>query len=50
MVDVGGVARSEQAVVENRLADNSKASGKKVMRFILYLQWFKAATSNAPFL
>jgi hypothetical protein len=37
MVDVGAAARSEQAVVEKRLADNSKASGKKVMRLILCL-------------
>jgi hypothetical protein len=38
MVDVGDAARSEQAVVKKRLTDNSKASGKKVMRFISFLQ------------
>jgi hypothetical protein len=37
MVDAGGVAFSEQAVVEKMLADNSKASGKKVVHFISWL-------------
>jgi hypothetical protein len=40
MVNVGGVARSEQAVVEKRVADINKSSGKKMIRFIQFLRYF----------